>query len=221
MLKVENLSKHYEIDNGNNVVILNNITINFSNSGIVFVLGKSGSGKTTLLNILESLLRPTSGSVFYDDKDLYKSSNNDLLNYRKKNIGILFQNYNLLDNLTVLENLVIFEEIHDIKQNRILDLLNQVSLGHKVNSLIDTLSGGEKQRISFVRSIIHEPNILFCDEPTGALDPINGSLLLKYIKEYSQNHLVIFVTHNEQLIDFSKDMFIRIKNGKVYEQKNF
>ncbi len=221
MLKVENLSKHYEIDNGNNVVILNNITINFSNSGIVFVLGKSGSGKTTLLNILESLLRPTSGSVFYDDKDLYKSSNNDLLNYRKKNIGILFQNYNLLDNLTVLENLVIFEEIHDIKQNRILDLLNQVGLGHKVNSLIDTLSGGEKQRISFVRSIIHEPNILFCDEPTGALDPINGSLLLKYIKEYSQNHLVIFVTHNEQLIDFSKDMFIRIKNGKVYEQKNF
>ncbi|MCI6789003.1 MAG: ABC transporter ATP-binding protein [Mollicutes bacterium] len=221
MLKVENLSKHYEIDNGNNVVILNNITINFPNSGIVFVLGKSGSGKTTLLNILESLLRPTSGSVFYDDKDLYKSSNNDLLNYRKKNIGILFQNYNLLDNLTVLENLVIFEEIHDIKQNRILDLLNQVGLGHKVNSLIDTLSGGEKQRISFVRSIIHEPNILFCDEPTGALDPINGSLLLKYIKEYSQNHLVIFVTHNEQLIDFSKDRFIRIKNGKVYEQKNF
>lgn len=221
MLKVENLSKHYEIDNGNNVVILNNITINFPNSGIVFVLGKSGSGKTTLLNILESLLRPTSGSVFYDDKDLYKSSNNDLLNYRKKNIGILFQNYNLLDNLTVLENLVIFGEIHDIKQNRILDLLNQVGLGHKVNSLIDTLSGGEKQRISFVRSIIHEPNILFCDEPTGALDPINGSLLLKYIKEYSQNHLVIFVTHNEQLIDFSKDMFIRIKNGKVYEQKNF
>lgn len=221
MLRVENLSKHYEIDNGNNVVILNNVTIEFPINGIVFVLGKSGSGKTTFLNILESLLRPTSGSVFYDNKDLYKSSNNDLLNYRKKNIGILFQNYNLLDNLTVLENLVIFEEIHEIKHEKTLKLLNEVGLGNKVNSFIDTLSGGEKQRISFVRSIMHEPNILFCDEPTGALDPVNGSILLKYIRNYSNNHLVIFVTHNEQLIDFNNDMIIRIKNGKVYEKKNF
>lgn len=221
MLKVENLSKHYEIDNGNNVVILNNITIDFPTNGIVFILGKSGSGKTTFLNILESLLRPTSGSVFYDNKDLYKSSNNDLLNYRKKNIGILFQNYNLLDNLTVLENLIIFEEIHAIKHEKTLRLLNEVGLSNKVNSLIDTLSGGEKQRISFVRSIMHEPNILFCDEPTGALDSINGSILLKYIRDYGNNHLVIFVTHNEQLIDFNNDMIIRIKNGKVYEKKNF
>lgn len=221
MLKVENLSQHYEIDNGNNVVILNNITIDFPTNGIVFILGKSGSGKTTFLNILESLLRPTSGSVFYDNKDLYKSSNNDLLNYRKKNIGILFQNYNLLDNLTVLENLIIFEEIHAIKYEKTLRLLNEVGLSNKVNSLIDTLSGGEKQRISFVRSIMHEPNILFCDEPTGALDSINGSILLKYIRDYGNNHLVIFVTHNEQLIDFNNDMIIRIKNGKVYEKKNF
>lgn len=221
MLKVENLSQHYEIDNGNNVVILNNITIDFPTNGIVFILGKSGSGKTTFLNILESLLRPTSGSVFYDNKDLYKSSNNDLLNYRKKNIGILFQNYNLLDNLTVLENLIIFEEIHAIKHEKTLRLLNEVGLSNKVNSLIDTLSGGEKQRISFVRSIMHEPNILFCDEPTGALDSINGSILLKYIRDYGNNHLVIFVTHNEQLIDFNNDMIIRIKNGKVYEKKNF
>ncbi len=220
MLEVVNVSKSFKKDNGNFISILNNISIVFPNKGLVFILGKSGSGKTTLLNILESILKPTNGKVLYNNIDVYNTKN-FIKDYRKKIIGILFQNYNLIKDLTTYENLLIAIEIHKVNKNRIFKYAKELHLSNLLDKKVNTLSGGEKQRVSFIRSIIHEPKILFCDEPTGALDEKNGLTILNLLKEYSKNNLVIIVTHNEKLINFDNDKIIRIKDGMIYEKNNF
>ena len=178
MYTLKDITVSYKINADSNYVVLNKISLQFPNKGIVFVIGKSGCGKTTLLNILEGNQKPTDGEIFYQNKKMTAFSQKEMVNYRKHEIGILFQSYNLIDNLTVYENLLVACSIKNVTPKYIDDLLIKFNLINLKNRSIDVLSGGEKQRIAFLRAIINEPRVLLCDEPTGAIDEENSLLIM-------------------------------------------
>lgn len=219
MYTLKNISVSYKINDDCNYLVLNNISCSFPNKGIVFIVGKSGCGKTTLLNLLEGNQKPTEGEVYYQNKRLSSFSKREITNYRKYEIGILFQSYNLIDNLTVYENLLIACSIKNVNIKQIDNLLSKFDLNYLKNRSIDVLSGGEKQRIAFLRCIISEPNVLLCDEPTGAIDEANSLLIMNFLREYSKSHLVIVVTHDTELI--KNDRKIILKDGKITEKFHF
>lgn len=214
MYTIKNLSISYKINDDNDYVVINNVNLNFPKKGLVFIIGKSGCGKTSLLNALENNIKPTSGTILYKNQNLNEFNKKEINNFRKNEIGVLFQSYNLISNITVKENLIIAADIKNIKYKKIDKLLENFQLFHLKDRCIDSLSGGEKQRIAFIRSIINEPNVLLCDEPTGAIDDENTEILMNFLIEYSTKHLVIIVTHNKGLI--KNHMFVEIKNGKVF-----
>lgn len=213
MYTLKDITVSYKINADSNYVVLNKISLQFPNKGIVFVIGKSGCGKTTLLNILEGNQKPTDGEIFYQNKKMTAFSQKEMVNYRKHEIGILFQSYNLIDNLTVYENLLVACSIKNVTPKYIDDLLIKFNLINLKNRSIDVLSGGEKQRIAFLRAIINEPRVLLCDEPTGAIDEENSLLIMEFLKDYSKEHLVVVVTHNLELIENNPTLFI--KDGKI------
>ena len=218
MYTLKDITVSYKINADSNYVVLNKISLQFPNKGIVFVIGKSGCGKTTLLNILEGNQKPTDGEIYYQNKKMTAFSQKEMVNYRKHEIGILFQSYNLIDNLTVYENLLVACSIKNVTPKYIDDLLIKFKLINLKNRSIDVLSGGEKQRIAFLRAIINEPRVLLCDEPTGAIDEENSLLIMEFLKDYSKEHLVIVVTHNLELIENNPTLFI--KDGKIIGKIN-
>ena len=209
MLEVKNVTKTFKLNNGNSISVLNNINLTLYDKGIVFILGKSGCGKTTLLSILEGILEPSEGKVFFNNKEVYK--NNETIN----TFGILFQAINLIEGITVYENLLTTCEIKNIDKNNIDYYLEKFKLLNLKDRKVENLSGGEKQRVAFVRAILNKPNVLFCDEPTGALDLDNSLILMNLLRDFAKEGLVIIVTHNESLIDFNNDSVITLKNGKI------
>lgn len=181
--------------------------------------GASGSGKSTLLKILAGLLLPTSGKYFFRGSSLY--NNKYLLpNFRNREVGMLFQNYQLVRSLTPLENvafplLIRRTTLKDAKEQATL-LFKRFHLEHKMHCSVDTLSGGEKQRIAFLRALIVNPSFLLCDEPTGALDEENARLLLEALKEISKEKLVVVVTHNPMVFKRYGDQRFLLKEGALY-----
>ena len=212
MFKVKNLSHSYKLSNKNDLDILCDLNFELPNKGLVFITGKSGCGKTTLLNILEGILKPTSGEIIFDDIDIYKEKKFDFTLYN----GILFQNYNLIDNLSVYENLKIVADLKNIDYKEIDNKLDKFNLLELKDSKIENLSGGEKQRIAFIRAILNNPKVIFCDEPTGAIDEENAKLLIDDLKEFAKTSLVIIVTHNRELIK-NDDFKIELNKGKIVE----
>ena len=179
------------------------------------VVGASGAGKTTVLNILGGMDTATSGKVFVDGENIVKYSPKNLISYRRDDIGFVFQFYNLIPNLTALENvelaLQICKEPLDAKE-----VLEQVGLGDRTNNFPAQLSGGEQQRVSIARALAKNPKLLLCDEPTGALDYNTGKAILKLLREMCDTYMmtVIIITHNSALAPMA-DRVIRLKNGKV------
>lgn len=214
MLEVKNVTKTFKLNNGNSISVLNNINLTLYDKGIVFILGKSGCGKTTLLSILEGILEPSEGKVFFNNKEVYK--NNETIN----TFGILFQAINLIEGITVYENLLTTCEIKNIDKSNIDYYLEKFKLLNLKDQKVENLSGGEKQRVAFVRAILNKPNVLFCDEPTGALDHDNSLILMNLLRDFAKEGLVIIVTHNESLIDFNNDSVITLKNGKIVKINN-
>ena len=179
------------------------------------IVGPSGSGKSTCLNILGGMDSVTEGQVFFDGKEISKYNDKQLIAYRKNNIGFVFQFYNLIQNLTVKENLELAASRTDKKQN--LDkILEQVGLLEKKDNFPSQLSGGEQQRVSLARALAKAPNLLLCDEPTGALDYESSKQVLKLIEETNKKYNVttIIITHNEAITPMS-DRVIKFKSGKV------
>ena len=179
------------------------------------IVGPSGSGKSTCLNILGGMDSVTEGQVFFDGKEISKYNDKQLIAYRKNNIGFVFQFYNLIQNLTVKENLELAASRTDKKQN--LDkILEQVGLLEKRDNFPSQLSGGEQQRVSLARALAKAPNLLLCDEPTGALDYESSKQVLKLIEETNKKYNVttIIITHNEAITPMS-DRVIKFKSGKV------
>ncbi len=214
MISLKHISKKY----GNNLV-LNNINIKFNNKELVAILGESGSGKSTLLNIIGGLDKYDSGDLIIDGISTKKYKNSDWDNYREQKVGFIFQNYNLISHLNVLDNVkssLIFRNNKE-KNNACLEIIKKVGMINLIKRNVNDLSGGEKQRVAIARALVKGPEILLCDEPTGALDSKNGIEIMKILKRISKNRLVIVVTHNEELANQYADRIIRIKDGTVIE----
>ncbi|MCR5224189.1 MAG: ABC transporter ATP-binding protein, partial [Bacilli bacterium] len=203
MLKLKNIVKAY-----NSQVILNNISITLPNKGLVSLIGTSGSGKSTLLNLIGGLDKPDQGNIIVNNKDITKFNSKELDWYRSKYVGFIFQSYNLIEYLSVKDNLSL------INSNNTY-ILRKLDIYDLRNKKVSLLSGGEKQRVAIARAILKNPKILLCDEPTGALDSKNSSQVLKILKRLSKDRLVIVITHNKDLARKYSDNIIHIKDGII------
>lgn len=211
---VKNLVKEYGTDN-NKVIANDNISFEIDEGEFVVILGPSGAGKSTLLNIIGGMDSATSGSIDIFGKEIVGLNDKELTKYRREDIGFVFQFYNLIPNLTVLENVELAGQI--VKQSKPAeDILKQVGLEHRMNNFPSQISGGEQQRVAIARAIAKNPQLLLCDEPTGALDYKTGKNILNILKEYCKNEkrTVIIITHNSSIAQ-AADKVIEIYDAKV------
>lgn len=213
MLKLINICKSFKYGKNKNIV-LDNINLDFKKNELVFILGSSGSGKSTLLNIIGGLLETDSGSILLDDKDITKFNNTTLNYYRNNMIGFIYQDYHLIEYMSVIDNVKLGQTIAN-KNNNIEKILTKLGIYDKRKITVNKLSGGEKQRVAIARAIINNPDILLCDEPTGALDSINSEIIMKILKEISKDKLVIVVSHDQIIANKYADRIINIKDGKI------
>lgn len=224
MIEVKNLKKTY-VTKGNVVTkALDDVSIKFPEKGLVFLLGKSGSGKSTLLNMLGGLDKVDSGEVIIMGRSSSSFSSSDFDSYRNTFIGFIFQEYNILNEFSVEENLSLALELQGKKSNKekVKQLLKDVDLEGFGKRKPNTLSGGQKQRIAIARALIKEPKIIMADEPTGALDSKTGKQVFDTLKKLSTGHLIIVVSHDREFAEVYGDRIIELKDGKVIsdETKN-
>ena len=216
MIELKNVYKNYKTKSSE-VKVLNNINIKLPSKGLIFILGKSGSGKTTLLNLIGGLDRVTSGSVLINNNDITKFDDNMLDNYRNSLVGFVFQDFNLLDNLSVYKNIELPLNLQKKKDNN--DLIKKVLIGVGLPNMedrnINELSGGEKQRVSIARAMIKNPDIVLADEPTGNLDSTNSENIFNILKQISYAKLVVVVTHDRDAAYKYGNEIIEISDGTV------
>ena len=196
---------------------LNKTTFQIDKGELVVILGPSGAGKTTCLNILGGMDSATSGKVLVDGNDITKYKNKELIMYRRNDIGFVFQFYNLVQNLTALENVELAVQLCKDHLNP-KTILNKVGLSKRMKNFPSQLSGGEQQRVAIARAIAKNPKLLLCDEPTGALDYKTGKQILKLLEQTSRKEkmTVIIITHNAAIAPMA-DKVIKFKNGSVEE----
>ncbi len=216
LIKFQNVKKSYEVGE-KKFNALDGINLEIFKGEFVVVLGPSGAGKSTLLNLLGGMDSVTSGKIIVDDEVISNYNDNELTKYRASKVGFVFQFYNILPTLTVLENVMIVKDIvKDAKDAK--EILKKVGLERHANKFPNQLSGGEQQRVSIARAIAKNPSLILADEPTGALDSNTGVEILKLLKEQCKKengeNTVVVVTHNS-LIALIADRVIRLKNGKV------
>ena len=213
-LSLSNVKKEY-LSGSVTVSALEDISFDLNEGEFVVILGASGAGKTTLLNLLGGMDKVTDGQIELDGKNITSYNKRELTLYRRYDIGFVFQFYNLMPNLTALENVEIATEMceNHLEPMKVLD---SVGLIDRLNNFPSELSGGEQQRVSIARAIAKNPKLILCDEPTGALDYLTGKKILKLLHSLSreQKKLVIIVTHNAALKDIA-DKVIHIKNGRI------
>jgi len=219
MIKVEGVSKRYG-EGESAFSVLNNLSLDINDGEIVILYGKSGSGKSTILNILSGIDLPDSGSVFFDGIDITKLSEKERTLFRRKNIGFVFQFFNLIPTLTVEENLQLPLQLNNIplSGDELSVMLEEVSLTHKLKSEPDKLSGGEQQRIAISRALIHKPKIILADEPTGNLDYETGKKVIELIDKSvrQKNKTMIMATHSKEVMGLADKLFM-LKDGKLIE----
>lgn len=214
IIEFKNVNKHYQ--SGEHIVkAIDDISFTIDEGEFVIILGPSGAGKSTLLNLLGGMDTVTSGQIIVDGRNIESFDDNQLTEYRAKNVGFIFQFYNLIPNLTALENVELMKDIVDVDIEG-EDVLDSVGLKKRANQFPAQLSGGEQQRVSIARAVAKQPTMLLCDEPTGALDSNTGVLILNLLQDMSNNKntTVVIVTHNAVLAE-AADKLIRIKNGQI------
>lgn len=221
MIKIENLSKLYYSKKKNDCHALKNINLLLPDEGLVFVLGKSGSGKSTLLNLIGGLDNITSGKIIVNGNDFNTFSERDFCNYRNTHIGFIFQDYHLLDELTVYENIALSLNLKsEDDREKVKDALIKVDLRGYENRYPSELSGGEQQRVSIARAIIKKPKIILADEPTGNLDSLTSKQIIKILQELSKECLILIVSHNISDANKYADRIIELKNGEIISDKS-
>jgi putative ABC transport system ATP-binding protein len=218
-ISVENLTKQYG-QGGAAVQALADVTMCVENGEVVLLMGPSGSGKTTLLSIMGCILRPTSGSVKVRGQEVNRMSERQIPQVRLKNIGFIFQGFNLFPTLTAGENVEISLDLHGIHgkraKQRAAALLDQVGLSDKYRSYPADLSGGQKQRVAIARALAGEPEIILADEPTAALDSQSGRMVMKMLSDlaHERGRAVVIVTHDNRVLEHG-DRIVEIEDGKV------
>ena len=217
ILKVENLSKIYG-KGENQVKAVDNISFSIEKGEFVAIIGASGSGKSTLLHMLGGVDRPTSGKVYIEGKDIYSLNDDQLAIFRRRQVGIIYQFYNLIPVLNVVENITLPCNLDgkEINNKRLDDLLHTLGLENRKNNLPNQLSGGQQQRVSIGRAMMNEPAIMLADEPTGNLDSKASEEIVSLLKLSNKkyNQTVIIITHDEK-IALEADRIITIDDGKI------
>lgn len=211
---LENVSRYYEV--GEQVVkAVENVSFEISKGELCVVLGASGAGKTTLLNLLGGMDKPTEGAISVDGKRIDQLSDEELTDYRREDVGFVFQFYNLMPSLTALENVELARQI-GVTPLEPREVLEKVGLMDRMNNFPAQLSGGEQQRVSIARALCKNPTLLLCDEPTGALDGETGIQVLKTLKDLNENFgtTVAIITHNALVAEMASRV-IHMKNGKI------
>ena len=214
LIEFSHICKYYDYEGGV-IKALDDINFTINEGELVIILGDSGAGKSTALNILGGMDQATSGDVFVDNVNITKQKEEELTSYRRNDIGFVFQFYNLVQNLTVLENVELATQITKNPFNP-KEILEKVGLKDRMNNFPGQISGGEQQRASIARAICKNPKILLCDEPTGALDYKTGKMILGLLQEINEQfHItVIIVTHNSVIKEIG-DKVIYFKSGKI------
>lgn len=212
---LKDITKVYKNRGGTEQLALDNVSFDLIEGETIVILGPSGSGKSTMLNILSGIDNPTSGTVLFNGNEIGKLTDNELTDYRKDNLGFIFQSYNLISNLTVYENVELGEHLTDNGLD-ISEILELVGLGQMKYKFPYQLSGGQMQRVAIARAVAKNPKVLFCDEPTGALDEEMGKQTLKLIQDINKkyNTTVIIVTHNPSIANIANTV-IKMNSGKV------
>ncbi|EOR24621.1 ABC transporter ATP-binding protein [Cytobacillus oceanisediminis] len=213
-LKVKNESKRYHL--GDNVIVANDdISFEIEKGELVVILGPSGAGKSTVLNILGGMDQPDEGQILIEGQDIANYSERQLTEYRRTEVGFVFQFYNLVPNLTAKENVELASQVSPHSLD-VVTTLEQVGLGNRLDNFPAQLSGGEQQRVAIARALAKNPKLLLCDEPTGALDYTTGKQVLKLLQETSRRTgtTVIIITHNSALAPMA-DKVIKINDAKV------
>lgn len=214
LVEFHGVSRIYK-SGGHELRALDNISFTLDKGKFVVILGQSGAGKSTLLNMLGGLDSPTSGKIIVDGRDISELSGDELAKYRAEKVGFVFQFYNLIPTLTVHENVAL---VKDIAPNSLsaTKMIEEVGLADHLKNFPSELSGGEQQRVSIARALAKNPEILLCDEPTGALDSETGVLVLKLLLKMARdyNKTIVIVTHNQNIAKMA-DVIMRVKNGKI------
>ena len=221
ILKIENLNKIYG-KGDNQVKAVDNVSFSVEKGEFVAIIGASGSGKSTLLHLIGGVDRPTSGKVFIEGKDIYSLNDDNLAIFRRRQIGLIYQFYNLIPVLNVAENITLPTKLdgRDVDERRLNELLKTLGLEKRKYNLPNQLSGGQQQRVSIGRAIINEPALMLADEPTGNLDSKASEEIISLLKLSNKkyNQTVIVITHDEK-IALEADRIITIDDGKIIKDE--
>lgn len=214
LIKAQDLAKDYQVGEVT-VRALRGVTFDVKPGEFIVVLGPSGSGKSTLLNILGGMETPTSGNFWFEDREVSAYSSGRLTDYRRKEIGFVFQFYNLVPNLTARENIELSAEISPDPMD-VEELLDAVDLGERADHFPSQMSGGEQQRVAIARALAKNPRLVLCDEPTGALDYETGKLILELLEKVNKemNKTLMVITHNAPIGGMG-DRIFRLRSGKI------
>lgn len=216
MIKIDNLIKLYSLGKHGTVKALDNVSFSLPNKGMVFVVGKSGSGKSTFLNLLGGLDSITTGEIIFGNKCLTKMNENMLNKYRNTCVGFVFQDFCLIDKMSVYENIELSLELQNKKENELIQtIIEKVDLKGFENRMVSKLSGGQKQRVAIARALVKKPKLILADEPTGNLDSKTATQILGLLKEISKDNLVVIVSHNIDDAQKYGDRIIELSDGKV------
>lgn len=219
ILEVKNVKKSYTLYGKEKVPVLHGLNLSFETGEFVSILGESGCGKSTLMNIIGGMDSDYEGDVVVRGKNLSAMTEKEMDDYRKNNIGFVFQNFNLIPHLSVLENVTIAMQMTDTNEKdrnqRAVDILTEVGLKDHLNKRPNQLSGGQKQRVSIARALSNNPDIILADEPTGALDRENGDQILALLDSIAKKGmLVIAVTHSQKVAD-SGTRIVKVEEGRI------
>ena len=221
MLKINDLNKKYFTADGE-IVALDNVNLQVKKGDYIAIVGKSGSGKTTLLNMVGGLDIPDSGSIVFDGRDIVKLSNRKTAILRRQNIGIIYQFYNLIPELNIVENITLPTELDGGKVDKawLKEILDIVGLTGRENAYPNTLSGGQQQRVAIARALFNKPMLILADEPTGNLDGENSAEIMRLLKTMNEVHgiTVLVVTHSDAVANEAKRV-IKMSDGKVVSDR--
>jgi len=221
IIQLRDVTKIYRVGKVD-VLALKNVNLDVPQGEFVVVLGPSGSGKTTLLNLIGGIDKPTSGSIIVNGVEVNKLSDEELTEFRRKNIGFVFQFFNLIPTLTAKENVMLTAELvgydKEEAERKALELLSLVGLRDFADRFPSELSGGQQQRIAIARALAKDPPVLLCDEPTGELDVESGKMVLSLLKRLNveQGKTIVLVTHNTVIANIAT-MVVRLRNGQIAE----